>query len=65
MRTPRGDERSHAAPMRVLLISAFDLGHPNRRRPGTARFTPVPVPQMSEPWYCCAEPTEEQLVPPI
>jgi hypothetical protein len=21
----------------------------------------VPVPHMSEPWYCCAEPTEQQL----
>jgi hypothetical protein len=20
-----------------------------------------PVPAMSEPWYCCAEPTEKQL----
>ena len=25
----------------------------------------VPVPHLSEPWYCCAEPTEEQLAPSI
>jgi radical SAM superfamily enzyme YgiQ (UPF0313 family) len=25
----------------------------------------VPVPQLSEPWYCCAEPTELQLAPPV
>lgn len=23
------------------------------------------VPQLSEPWYCCAEPTEQQLAPPV
>jgi radical SAM superfamily enzyme YgiQ (UPF0313 family) len=25
----------------------------------------VPVPHLSEPWYCCAEPTEEQLAPSV
>jgi radical SAM superfamily enzyme YgiQ (UPF0313 family) len=25
----------------------------------------VTVPQLSEPWYCCAEPTELQLAPPV
>jgi hypothetical protein len=20
-----------------------------------------PIPRLSEPWYCCAEPTEQQL----
>jgi radical SAM superfamily enzyme YgiQ (UPF0313 family) len=25
----------------------------------------VVVPQLSEPWYCCAEPTELQLAPPV
>jgi radical SAM superfamily enzyme YgiQ (UPF0313 family) len=24
-----------------------------------------PAPSMSEPWYCCAEPTDEQLGPPV
>jgi hypothetical protein len=26
-----------------------------------ARADSRPVPAMSEPWYCCAEPTEKQL----
>ena len=25
------------------------------------RFDSAPVPAMSEPWYCCAEPTDEQV----
>lgn len=31
---------------------------------GTARFLApqTPVPHLDEPWYCCAEPTENQLV---
>ena len=24
--------------------------------------TAVPVPFLNEPWYCCAEPTQAQLV---
>ncbi len=32
-------------------------GRPAPALPGTARDTP----QMSEPWYCCAEPSAEQL----
>jgi hypothetical protein len=24
-----------------------------------------PIPHLSEPWYCCAEPTEEQLSPSL
>jgi radical SAM superfamily enzyme YgiQ (UPF0313 family) len=36
---------------------------------GRTRVTGVgpitPVPQLSEPWYCCAEPTETQLAPPV
>jgi radical SAM superfamily enzyme YgiQ (UPF0313 family) len=30
--------------------------------PKLARQSGVPVPFLSEPWYCCAEPTKEQLV---
>ena len=25
------------------------------------RAESIPVPAMSEPWYCCAEPTDEQI----
>lgn len=39
-------------------------------KPGHPRVTRVepislPVPQLSEPWYCCAEPTDTQLAPPV
>src|ERR1700683_2951822 len=30
--------------------------HPPQARPGQ------PVPRLDEPWYCCAEPTQDQLV---
>jgi radical SAM superfamily enzyme YgiQ (UPF0313 family) len=30
--------------------------HPPKARPGQ------PVPRLDEPWYCCAEPTQDQLV---
>jgi hypothetical protein len=29
---------------------------------GVARRTGAVVPFLSEPWYCCAEPTREQLI---
>jgi radical SAM superfamily enzyme YgiQ (UPF0313 family) len=40
-------------------------GRPGRRRPDKARAVCTPVPLLSEPWYCCAEPTETQLAPPV
>jgi radical SAM superfamily enzyme YgiQ (UPF0313 family) len=40
-------------------------GHPGRRRASGQEPAGVPVPQLSEPWYCCAEPTETQLAPPV
>jgi hypothetical protein len=30
--------------------------------PQLAQLSGVAVPFLSEPWYCCAEPTKEQLV---
>ena len=32
------------------------------RSPST-RTTPKPVPRLTEPWFCCAEPTAAQLAP--
>jgi radical SAM superfamily enzyme YgiQ (UPF0313 family) len=32
-----------------------------RWNPATAK-TPIPVPYLDEPWYCCAEPTADQFV---
>jgi radical SAM superfamily enzyme YgiQ (UPF0313 family) len=40
-------------------------GQPGRKRPGAKRPPGPPVPQLSEPWYCCAEPMENQLAPRI
>lgn len=34
-----------------------------RGRVSGARPVLPPAPQLSEPWYCCAEPTESQLAP--
>jgi hypothetical protein len=32
-------------------------------RPQPPAFAaPSPIPHFSEPWYCCAEPTQEQFV---
>ncbi len=53
------------SPFEVVLINPYELG----RQPfGLAE--PVPtlsadlgsaIPRLSEPWYCCAEPTDQQL----
>ncbi len=40
-------------------------GYPGRHRARRQEPAGLPVPQLSEPWYCCAEPTETQLAPPI
>jgi radical SAM superfamily enzyme YgiQ (UPF0313 family) len=38
-------------------------GTADRERPTSHRPAGPPVPQLSEPWYCCAEPIETQLAP--
>lgn len=42
--------------------AAAQVGRP--RAIGAGQVS-LPVPQLSEPWYCCAEPTETQLAPPV
>jgi hypothetical protein len=32
-----------------------------RRAPNLAGNLGSPIPRLSEPWYCCAEPTDQQL----
>jgi hypothetical protein len=32
-----------------------------RHTPDLATELGTPIPHLSEPWYCCAEPTEQQL----
>ncbi len=41
---------------------AGQAGRPRARAP---RDSSLPVPELSEPWYCCAEPTDNQLAPPV
>lgn len=40
-------------------------GDPAAAAAPPARAGASPVPRLSEPWYCCAEPTEEQLSPSL
>jgi radical SAM superfamily enzyme YgiQ (UPF0313 family) len=49
----------------LWALAARAAGQPGRPRPACPRLTSPPVPQLSEPWYCCAEPTETQLAPPV
>jgi radical SAM superfamily enzyme YgiQ (UPF0313 family) len=60
------DRTSRAAFFGELwALAARAAGQPGRPRPAGPRRTSPPVPQFSEPWYCCAEPTETQLAPPV
>jgi hypothetical protein len=39
-------------------------GSVSRERASRTADRPVTlIPQMNEPWYCCAEPTDEQIAP--
>jgi radical SAM superfamily enzyme YgiQ (UPF0313 family) len=47
---------------------AYPAAHPGSPIPRPAVVqdqAAVEVPRLSEPWYCCAEPTEEQLSPSV
>lgn len=57
----RRDETREQIYSRVWDAAVRARGGDPPRRPVTSA-TPgrAPVPQLSEPWYCCAEPTEEQ-----
>ena len=46
---------------RLATHAAGQEGRPRTR----ATVVSLPVPQLSEPWYCCAEPTDSQLAPPV
>ena len=43
-----------------LPHEAYGLNVPDLDLPETLD-APIHVPRLSEPWYCCAEPTENQL----
>lgn len=51
-------------PRRQIFQGMWEMAHRAAERPvpplpGSGRARPVP--RLSEPWYCCAEPTDEQL----
>jgi radical SAM superfamily enzyme YgiQ (UPF0313 family) len=48
-------------------LATAAAGQPGRRRADASAPGPAsePPPQLSEAWYCCAEPTQDQLAPRI
>ncbi|NIR61324.1 MAG: radical SAM protein [Gammaproteobacteria bacterium] len=48
---------------RAIFEGIWRLAHEAAGRPAPALPADLgpPIPAMSEPWYCCAEPTEQQL----
>ncbi len=52
----QGEERRKIF-AQVAALVGLAVREPNGRQPG------APTPYLTEPWYCCAEPTEEQFAP--
>ncbi|MFV1858777.1 MAG: CUAEP/CCAEP-tail radical SAM (seleno)protein [Anaerolineales bacterium] len=52
----RGEERREIF-RQVAALVGLPMREANGRQPR------APIPYLSEPWYCCAEPTEEQFAP--
>lgn len=50
-------------PRREVFAGLWRMAHEaaGRDAPALARDLGAPIPRLSEPWYCCAEPTEQQL----
>ena len=50
-------------PRREVFATLWRLAHAaaGRAAPPLAADLGAPIPRLSEPWYCCAEPTEQQL----
>jgi radical SAM superfamily enzyme YgiQ (UPF0313 family) len=50
-------------PRREVFASIWRMAHEaaGRAAPPLACDVGAPIPRLSEPWYCCAEPTEQQL----
>lgn len=50
-------------PRREVFAGLWRMAHEaaGRAAPALARDLGAPIPRLSEPWYCCAEPTEQQL----
>jgi hypothetical protein len=53
-----------ALPRRAVFEHLWQLAHAAAGKPAPSLAGTdfgAPVPRLSEPWYCCAEPTEQQL----
>jgi radical SAM superfamily enzyme YgiQ (UPF0313 family) len=50
-------------PRREVFAAVWRAAHETAQRPLPEIDGPLgsPIPRMSEPWYCCAEPTDQQL----
>jgi len=48
---------------REAFAAIWRIAHGAAARPAPelAQDLGRPIPRLSEPWYCCAEPTEQQL----
>ena len=48
---------------REVFAAVWRLAHEAAGRPvpELAVMPGAPIPRLSEPWYCCAEPTDQQL----
>jgi hypothetical protein len=48
---------------REVFAAVWRMAHEAAARPAPelAGSLGSPIPRLSEPWYCCAEPTEQQL----
>jgi radical SAM superfamily enzyme YgiQ (UPF0313 family) len=51
------------APRREVFAAIWRMAHEAAARPAPALADnpEAPIPRLSEPWYCCAEPTDQQL----
>ena len=52
-----------SVPRREVFAAIWRMAHETAARPAPklARNLGAPIPRLSEPWYCCAEPTNQQL----
>ncbi len=50
-------------PRREVFAAVWRMAHEaaGRPAPNLAANLGFPIPRLSEPWYCCAEPTDQQL----
>jgi hypothetical protein len=60
--------QAHGDSRRAIFEQVWRLAHEpdSAAQPIALARTPQAfVPRLSEPWYCCAEPTEEQIAPEL